>query len=194
MPRYCTACAHKDAGEIAKAIAAGGSNRAIAHRFGVTGAAIQRHRVNCLRAPRRVKESGAGEKQGTPGAALRFESPKGEITSPKDLLSRLSALFRLGDLLEEAYERRDVDALVKLAREYRAAAESYAKLAGWLVEGGGNTTLIDARRQSITLLSKLTEEELRALAAGSETPKRITDNRALSGAPDRDRDALTGDR
>jgi hypothetical protein len=37
----------------------------------------------------------------------------------------------------------------------RAAAESYAKVAGWLVEGGSNTTLIDARRQSIALLGEL---------------------------------------
>ncbi len=83
-------------------------------------------------------------------------------------------------MLEEAYERRDVDAVVKLAREYRAAAESYAKVAGWLVEGGGNTTLIDARRQSIAVLSKLTEDELRALAAGSATLKNVTDKEGLS--------------
>jgi hypothetical protein len=98
--------------------------------------------------------------------SIRFETNRGEISSPKDLLTKLSTLFRLGDLLEEAYAARDVDACVKLAREYRAAAESYARIAGWLVEGGGNTTLIDARRQSIGILGKLTEQELRALAAG----------------------------
>ncbi|MGA8475794.1 MAG: hypothetical protein WB681_12095 [Candidatus Cybelea sp.] len=84
-------------------------------------------------------------------------------------------------MLEESYERRDIDAVVKLAREYRAAAESYAKVAGWLVEGGGNTTLIDARRQSIALLGKLSESELRALAAGSEPLKNVTDKLELSG-------------
>jgi hypothetical protein len=66
---------------------------------------------------------------------------------------------------EEAYERRDVDACVKLAREYRASAESYARLAGWLVEGGGNT-FVDARKQQIAVLGQLSIDELRAIAGG----------------------------
>jgi hypothetical protein len=50
-------------------------------------------------------------------------------------------------------------------------------------QGGGNTTLIDARRQSIALLGKLSEAELRALAAGATPHESVTDNRTLSGAP-----------
>ncbi len=181
MPRSCTVCRHEQTAQMAKAIAAGGSNRDVAGRFGVTPSAVQRHRAGCLRAPRRTKEFGSISEASGSAAAGRFESNQGEITSAQDLLGRLRKLFRLGDLLEESYERRDIDAVVKLAREYRAAAESYAKVAGWLVEGGGNTTLIDARRQSIALLGKLSESELRALAAGSEPLKNVTDKLELSG-------------
>ena len=60
---------------------------------------------------------------------------------------------------------------------FARASESYARIAGWLVEGSGSTTLIDARRQSIVLLGKLTEAELRALAAGAEPLQNVTDKR-----------------
>ncbi len=141
---------------IAKAITAGGSNREVAVRFKLTESSVQRDRVNCLRARRRGRESGTPEGHITASGSVRFESSRGEITSPRDLLSRLSTLFRLGDLLEEAYEKRDIDACVKLAREYRAAAESYAKVAGWLVDGASNTT-IDARKQTFQVLANFSE-------------------------------------
>lgn len=166
MPRVCNCCASHEAGQIAKAIAAGGSNRDLAVRFGVTESSVQRHRVRCLRAPRRVKETGAASETGNGAASRRFDSVADEITGPKDLLKRLAALFRLGDLLEEAYQRRDVDAVVKLAREYRAAAESYAKVAGWMVEGGSATTVLDMRRQQIAVLGELSVDQIRAIAAG----------------------------
>lgn len=82
------------------------------------------------------------------------------------LLERLRSLFRLGDLLEEAYTRRDVDACVKLAREYRAAAESYAKVAGWMSEAASSSMIVDQRKQVVQLFGKLSEAELRALAYG----------------------------
>jgi hypothetical protein len=174
---------------VTKAIAAGGSNREVAARFDLKISSVQRHRTNCLAAPRREKSSGDNREPNASAGSVRFDSTEGEISSPRDLLGRLSKLFRLGDLLEEAYERRDVDAVVKLAREYRAAAESYAKVAGWLVEGGSNSTIIDARRQSIALLGKLTTDELRSLAAGETiatlesapaTLEYAHDNQALS--------------
>jgi hypothetical protein len=87
--------------------------------------------------------------------------------------------------LREAYQKRDVDACVKLAREYRAAAESYAKVAGWLVEGSSTTTLIDNRRQTIELAGKFTEDFLRRLQQKDPEALAVllgdaTDNRALS--------------
>jgi hypothetical protein len=178
MPRTCSVCGHDNTADIAKAIAVGGSNRTIALRFEVTESAVQRHRVNCLRAPRRQKESRqAATLEGSAGS-VRFDSAGGTIASPQDLLSRLQSLFRLGDLLEEAITRKDVDAVVKLARELRATAESYAKLAGWLAVDGTSSTMIDNRKQVIQVLANLSEDELRALVAGGKsTLVDITDNR-----------------
>jgi hypothetical protein len=100
---------------------------------------------------------------------------------PKDLLAKLSTLFRLGDLLEEAIQRKDVDAVTKLARELRATAESYAKVARWLAVDGASSTLIDNRKQVIQVLANLDENELRALVAGGKsTLPAVTDNQGLS--------------
>lgn len=162
MPRSCTICTHPNTAEISKAIMAGGSKRTLAVRFGVNDASIQRHRTICLQAAPRQNRSGATSKPSSDPEKVRFENDTAAISSPSDLLGRLKSLFRLGDLLEEAVERRDIDACVKLAREYRAAAESYAKVAGWMTEGA--VINVDARRQSVELFGKLTENELRALA------------------------------
>lgn len=94
-----------------------------------------------------------------------------------DLRDRLGVVFRLGDLLEEALGKKDVDSSVKLAREYRAAVESYAKIAGWLNEG--STTIIDQRRQTVQLFKDLSTEELRALAACATDNQRLADTRPV---------------
>ena len=181
LPRACSACAHAEAGAIAKAIAGSASNLEVARRFGITDSSVQRHRVNCLRSPRRPKKSGRDSSPSESGASLRFDSASGKIASPKDLLERLQSLFRLGDLLEEAIARKDVDAVVKLARELRATAESYAKVAGWLAVDGASSTLIDNRKQTIQVLASISEEDLRAFLAGEKsTLADVTDNEHLT--------------
>ncbi len=163
MPRSCSVCRNDNTADIAKAIAAGGSNQSIALRFEVTESAAQRHRVNCLRAPRRQKKSGRDSSPSESDASIRFDSANAKIVSPKDLLSRLQSLFRLGDLLEEAITRKDVDAVVKLAREVRATAESYAKVAGWLaVDGASSTTVIDNRKVVFAQLASMGVDGVRA--------------------------------
>ncbi|MGA8532682.1 MAG: hypothetical protein WB615_01085 [Candidatus Tumulicola sp.] len=119
------------------------------------------------------------------GSSDRFASSE-EISGPRQLLERLGALFRLGDLLEEAYQRRDVDQCVKLAREVRSTAESYARVAGWLNEGS-SSTIIDQRRQLwVENISKLSDQELWELAgdptedaSGVHLP-RLTDGEPLT--------------
>jgi hypothetical protein len=190
MSRQCKPCGHEKTADIAKAIAAGGSNRSIALRFEVTESAVQRHRVNCLRAPRRPKESGHAAASDGSAGSVRFDSANDTIASPKDLLSRLQSLFRLGDLLEEAITRKDVDAVVKLARELRATAESYAKLAGWLAVDGASTTVIDNRKIVFQQLADLGVDGVRAFLAkqlagtvivAESTVEDVTDNDGLSG-------------
>ena len=151
---------------------------------------MQRHRVNCLRAPRRPKESGHAAASDGSAGSVRFDSANDTIASPKDLLSRLQSLFRLGDLLEEAITRKDVDAVVKLARELRATAESYAKLAGWLAVDGASTTVIDNRKIVFQQLADLGVDGVRAFLAkqlagtvidAESTVEDVTDNDGLSG-------------
>ncbi len=165
--RKCSICSHQESARITKAICDGGSKRTIADRFGVTPAAVQRHRSGCLHMAIRSKtdETARAERsRESVGDSVRFENATNPISKPADLLERLGSLFRLGDLLEEAYQRRDVDAVVKLAREYRAAAESYARVAGWLVDGGVQVN-VDQRRQGLVLLGGMSEDELRTQIA-----------------------------
>ncbi len=175
MPgRKCSVCAHARSSEITKAICDGGSKRTIADRFGVTPASVQRHRSGCLHINVRPKidETAPAERsRASVGDSVRFENATNPISTPTDLLERLGSLFRLGDLLEEAYERRDVDSCVKLAREYRAAAESYAKVAGWMTDGVQLN--VDARRQSVELLGRLSEADLRAIASLADGGVRV---------------------
>jgi hypothetical protein len=179
VPRSCSVCRHDKTAEIAKAIAAGGSNRTVSLQFEVTESAVQRHRVNCLRAPRRPKGLGRDSAGEESGGSVRFDSG-GTIASPKDLLSRLQSLFRLGDLLEEAITRKDVDAVVKLARELRATAESYAKVAGWLAVDGASSTVNDYRKQTVQILGSIPEDDLRALIGREVSEAKTGDNDRLS--------------
>jgi hypothetical protein len=180
VPRSCSVCRHDKTADIAKAIAAGGSNRTVSLQFEVTESAVQRHRVNCLRAPRRPKESRRDSEGEESAGSVRFDSAGGTIASPKDLLSRLQSLFRLGDLLEEAITRKDVDAVVKLARELRATAESYAKVAGWLAVDGASSTVNDYRKQTIQILGSIPEDDLRALIGREVDAAKTGDNDRLS--------------
>jgi hypothetical protein len=178
-------CGHQATAEIAKAILAGnGSNRTIASRFNLTPAAIQRHRVGCLNQPRREKQSASSDSPTRSPASNRFETDAKAISTPADLLRRLESLFRLGELLEGAYAQRDVDSVVKLAREYRQAAESYARIAGWLTEG--STINLDQRKQSIALFGGLDTDEIRRRLDDLSAPVGdATDNRTLAAFPGR---------
>ena len=172
MPRPCTVCTHPELAAISKAIVQGGSKRTIAARFGVSDAAVLRHKHSCLNlrpAPKSSIEQ--NEKSGHPaplapaGGSVRFGSDAGGITGPGDLLARLERLLRIGEMLDAALDRKDVDAVVKLSREYRAAVESYAKVAGWLSDG--TTVNVDARRLSIAeaKVAALSESDLRDIRA-----------------------------
>jgi hypothetical protein len=157
MPRECSICSHPESAAVSKALAAGGSKRTVAARFGLAQASVQRHRQGCLRMVKREKPAETSAKREAPRTSedsARFGA-NSSISTPKDLLDRLQSLFRLGDLLEEAYVRRDVDACVKLSRELRSAAESYAKVAGWMTEGSQTNISIDFRKQSIALAASL---------------------------------------
>lgn len=147
----------------------------MAVRFGVSAAALQRHRQNCLNLGTVPKARSAGEntglgrektrpaprKQSEQAESARFvrEQDDEGISGPQDLLKRLARLFRIGDLLDSAIDAGKTDEVVKLAREYRQLVESYAKVSGWLTEGAVNFR--DARQQTIAIIGALSEDEIR---------------------------------
>lgn len=177
MPRSCSICHDRQKAAINRAIREGGSKNRIAERFAVSAAAVQRHKNGCLGITTTREATAPAVDAFTSDSSARFDS-EAPITRPADLLDRLRSLFRLGELLEEAYSRRDVDAVVKLAKEYRAAAESYARIAGWLTEGA--TVNVDARRQSMAVLANVTEDDLRALLASVGRADHVTENGVFS--------------
>lgn len=158
MPRSCSICTHDSTAEIAKAIAAGGSNRSMADRFSVTPSAIQRHRTGCLRLPRRATKLGADSAHDTSPGSLRFDSE-----DPKSLISTTARLVDEAlDLLAHAKREDDRRTALVALREARDGLALLMRIAGMLA-GDGATIAIDARKQTIAL-SALTTEELRNLA------------------------------
>lgn len=166
MPRACSICGHALSADITKAIAAGGSNRILAGRFGVTPSALQRHRVGCLKSPRQEKKavsvpSTTSKLEGTPDS-IRFDS-----SDPKALVD---ATARLVDealaLLEIAKSAADVKTALGALREARDGLQLLMRASGMLA-GDGPSIQVDARQQTIALLLDLkSEAQLRELAAG----------------------------
>jgi hypothetical protein len=101
-----------------------------------------------------------GSAASTPGS-VRFDS-----NDPKSLIS---ATCRLVDealsLLEHAKNAGDSRTALTALREARDGLSLLMKTAGMLGSDGATVNIVDARRQSVALLSKLTEDELRAIAA-----------------------------
>jgi|HubBroStandDraft_6_1064221.scaffolds.fasta_scaffold20585_2 hypothetical protein len=162
MPRVCSACSHANTAQIAKAIASGdGSNRSLATRFGLTVSAVQRHRVGCLRQPRRTKETRDLREPTSPAGSVRFES--------QDPASLISTTARLVDealsLLEHAKSAGDHRTALQALREARDGLALLMRTRGMLA-GDAGSTVIDQRRQIINVLGGLSEDELRALATG----------------------------
>jgi hypothetical protein len=168
--RNCSICEHPDLAAISKALAHGGSRRSVAARFGVGDAAVGRHKVNCMRIvsrPKKAELSPLGATDIDARGLVRFDDSKA-ISTPADLLERLQSLFRLTELLEDAYSRKDTDGCVKLSREIRSNAESYARLAGWLNE---ETRPSNDNRSVTNVFAGMPLEEVRAILRALQAPK-----------------------
>jgi hypothetical protein len=144
--RQCSACNSSAAGEIAKAIAQGASNRDIADRFALTSSGVQRHRVNCLRAPRRT-----GKPQGRP--APKAPAPKnrietGDELSPEALKMRALNLLETGErIMATAEDANDLRLCLAAHDRTQRALEMLCKVAGLL--GPDVVVNVDARTQNL---------------------------------------------
>lgn len=170
MPRSCSICSHERTAEMSKAIARGDSNRQISSHFNVTASAVQRHRVNCLRAPRKQKaetgddgtSAGSHETTGASGS-IRFDSQ-----DPASLVSTTARLVDEAlDLLEHAKKGDDRKTALAALREARDGLQLLMRASGMLTSDNAVTVQIDARRQAMNVIGKLSEDELRALAYGA---------------------------
>lgn len=160
MPRACTVCSHSSASAITKEIADGVSFRDIASRFGVTFHAVGRHSQNCLHLRRKEQRSA-----NVPECTDRDSVSRIDPRDPQALISTTARLVDEAlDLLEHAKKADDRRTALVALREARDGLALLMRTAGMLTAEGG--TIIDARQQTVQLFGKLTEAELRALAAG----------------------------
>ena len=122
MPRVCTVCTHPNRSDIERALVEGGVIRRISKTYGVSDAALRRHRTHMGEAFRKAVEA-------------REEAHGGSV------LSRLRELnHRAREILEEAQRegnRRDALAAI---RELRGLLELEAELLGEI--GRGTTVAI----------------------------------------------------
>ncbi len=161
MPRSCSICTHPQTAPIAKELLAGGSIRGVAARYNVAAASVGRHLRGCLRTVRRAEKSGLDEERVSRADPSRFDS-----LDPSTLVAATARLVDEAlDLLEHAKRADDRRTALVALREARDGLALLMKTAGMLA-GDAPTTVIDQRRQVVNVLAKLTEGELRALAAG----------------------------
>jgi len=150
MPRPCLICSHPERHEIDRQLIGGENQVAIAARWKIAQSSVSRHKRLHL-APVVANMMG------------RYE----EIDVER-LRSWVNGLLEQNLLGSLAAERRGDYAVQKgFLSEARRAVELQAKLAG-LLDSGGTTISVDARRQ-VAVLANLSEEELRAALSSMAT-------------------------
>lgn len=162
MPRACSICTHEQTATIAKAIAAGGSNREVATRFGVTTSSVQRHRVGCLRLTRRTEKLPTPVERVSDPASTRFDS-----LDPKTLIAGTARLVDEAlELLEHAKLANDRRTALSALREARDGLALLMRAAGMLATDGG-TTIHDNRQLHVALDAR-SLDELLSMRSGLE--------------------------
>jgi len=147
MARKCSVCTHPKRDVIDNAIVAGTSYRDIAGRFGLSRSAVERHANGHL------------------PAALVKAREAGEVIHADDLLARVRSLEgKALRILEEAEKTKDHRIALGALKETRGCIELLARM---LCE-------LDRQKRERSSegafgdLEELTDDELRAIIAGSE--------------------------
>jgi hypothetical protein len=183
MPRLCSICTHEKTAAIAKALATGGSNRDVAARFRVSSSSVQRHRVGCLRSPRRSKAptDPATSRSSSLGNGLpRFDKPRslgnddaqpdrcelcgiarGE-TSSEAIIRRVERLVWVAEtLMAMAQKDGDVRLALQAIDRARLALELLMKGLG-MVGSGGDKAMVNDNRSITTIYANASLEEIAA--------------------------------
>ncbi|MGI6308457.1 MAG: hypothetical protein ACOX1X_07690 [Dethiobacteria bacterium] len=134
--RKCTICEHAKVNEINKALLAGDSFRNIAKRYGVSTAALHRHKSNHI-----------------PAALTQAREAK-EVAQADNLLAQVQELqAKALSILRQAEAAGELRTALQGVREARSCLELLAKLQGELQqEGTVNITLAPAWVQLRTVI------------------------------------------
>ncbi len=117
MPRSCTVCEHPEKEAMDRALVGGASNRSLASLFGVSEAAVRRHKAKHLPAKLVMAEKAA------------------EVAEAGDLLEQVRDLqSRAYGILDKAEGAGDLRAALGAIREARGNLALLAKLLGELDE------------------------------------------------------------
>ena len=173
MPRHCSICGHKDNAVITKSALAGATNVEIAALYAVTASSVQRHRLNCLHAPRRNPR---GPKIPPPKGAKarnRIENQDGrcptcdqltgegqEALTPEAIVKRAERILHVSESIALKAQDADDSRLALLAVDRcQRSIDTLAKIAGLLKP---DVTVID-QRQTLNVYASWPTEALEAL-------------------------------
>lgn len=84
-------------------------------------------------------------------------------------------------LLEHAKKADARRTALSALKEARDGLALLMRIAGMLAPEAASTTIVDQRRQVVTVLSKLTEDELRAIARGQSVMTLPADAEIIAG-------------
>ena len=154
----CTVCTHEAKEAIDQALVAGGSRRTIANQYGLSDAAVGRHRENHLPATL-VK---AAEAQDEAHGSRLLDQAQGLVDEALASMERSKA----------AGKERDVLGGI---REARHSLELTGRITGELRDNNRDGTPDTALDAIIKLANALSEAELRGRAAGERLGATIID-------------------
>lgn len=171
MPLICSICAHPQRDALELALVSGSSTRTVASQFGLSRSSVGRHAKTHL--PERLGKGRAHAKVLNPSRLAKAVDGVEKIAQ-RDLMGAAELFEKVQSLVQEAFSMLeaakaagDRTNALKALREARETLSLLGKSQGYWHDGSSSTTTIDARRQTVQLFGKLTEEELRRLVAGT---------------------------
>ena len=176
---------------VAERRAKGDSFQQIASRLRLTKSSVHRHAKHA-ELPGRVKPPGREGITSQPNRRATRGRCKTcgtmlDDPSPKALVKRAERVLSFGEaILQKAIDDEDFRLAMQAIDRTRASLEQLMKVHGLLQPEGSSTTIIDARRQTVELQGRLSEDFLRRIAAGD--PEALA---VLTGG-NRKRDAISG--
>jgi hypothetical protein len=187
----CSICANPSTSvAVAERRAKGDSLQQIASRLKLTKSSVARHAKHA-QLPRVDLSPSSGRKSFQPKRGVAGRCPTCGILAtdadPKALIRRAERTLHYGEtIVMKAVEEGDDRLALQGLDRVRTALELLLKVHGLLAPEGGIT--IDNRKQVISVLSDLSDDELRALIAGASGGAQpalanVTDNQKLSTVP-----------